>query len=161
IRMIENIKRFSAELQVRAFRNIELLFHREVEVRESWADHRILCQISERPCWRQDEHARIKPQRRRSQFCPWRWSTRTTFGDAAGVDLRARSQAGPVRGISPLSETAAAAPQTIGPCISARDVEGNSGAQRYNEVGLPACRDGLRNSPRILCKWQLIGDVAA
>src|SRR5207249_5177569 len=44
IRMIEQIERFRAELQVRAFRKIELLFHREVEVRESWADHRILRQ---------------------------------------------------------------------------------------------------------------------
>ena len=47
--MIENIKRFSAELQVRAFRNIELLFHREVEVRDPVWPFAKVCLISALP----------------------------------------------------------------------------------------------------------------
>src|SRR5207237_7988247 len=101
------------------------------------ADHRILCQISEGPCRRQDEHARIEPQRRRSEWLAGR-HTLTPVSGSAGADGRAWSQIGPVCGCCTLTEAAAAASQAIGPDISTRDVEGNTCPQGHNEVGLPA-----------------------
>ena len=54
--MIKHIERFCTELQVRALGNVELLFHRDVEICQWRADYGILRQISEGAHRRQDEH---------------------------------------------------------------------------------------------------------
>src|ERR1043165_8356920 len=47
IRVIEQVERFCAELQVRSLGNIELLFHREVEAGQPRPNHSVLGQIPE------------------------------------------------------------------------------------------------------------------
>ncbi len=68
LRMVEGIERLDPQLEVRPFRDREVLVHRCIEVQTPWPKHRVFARVTEalvqpaRPGWRRRaEHGRIEP----------------------------------------------------------------------------------------------------